>query len=123
MLTEPHRLYRQNQVALAAPGKLLLMLYNGALTNLKMARAGIEGKNLEQANSRLVKAQDIVYELMLSLDLERGEEIAAGLQALYGYIGRRLAEANAKKDTVIIKEAEDMLSELRDSWSAALAKI
>ena len=72
MLTDPCHQYKQNEVATATPGKLLLMLYNAALKNLKLSRIGVEEKDFEKANTYLGKSQDIVMELMASLDFEQG---------------------------------------------------
>lgn len=119
MLTDPYHQYKQNEVATAAPGKLLLMLYNAALKNLKLSRLAVEEKNFEQVNSYLGKSQDIVLELMASLDLAQGD-LALQLNALYGYMHQRLVVANIQKDIGIITEVAGMITELRDVWKTAL---
>lgn len=119
MLTDPCHQYKQNEVATATPGKLLLMLYNAALKNLKLSRLAVEEKNFEQVNRYLGKSQDIVLELMASLDLAQGD-LALQLYALYGYMHQRLVVANIQKDSGIITEVAGMITELRDVWKTAL---
>jgi len=121
MLSNPYQKYQQNQVETASPVKLLLMLYNGALRFIKGAREGIREKDMEKANHNIVKAQDIVVELMTSLDMEQGE-ISKNLYSLYDYANSRLLQANIKKDENILSEAENILQELRDTWQEATLK-
>ena len=118
MLSNPYQKYQQNQVETASPAKLLLMLYNGALRFVKAAREGIREKDMEKANHNIGKAQDIVVELMTSLDMEQGE-ISRNLYSLYDFVNTRLLEANIKKDENILSEAENILQELRDTWQEA----
>ncbi len=121
MLSNPYQKYQQNQVETASPAKLLLMLYNGALRFVKAAREGIREKDMEKANHNIGKAQDIVVELMTSLDMEQGE-ISRNLYSLYDFVNTRLLEANIKKDENILSEAENILQELRDTWQEAFLK-
>lgn len=121
MLSNPYQKYQQNQVETASPAKLLLMLYNGALRFVKAAREGIREKDMEKANHNIGKAQDIVVELMTSLDMEQGE-ISRNLYSLYDFVNTRLLEANIKKDENILSEAENILQELRDTWQEASLK-
>ncbi len=118
MLTDPYLQYKHNEVATATPGKLLLMLYYASIRFLKLARAGIEEKDFEKVNMYMGKAQDIIFELMASLDFEH-EEVSGRLYSLYDYMYQRLVEANIKKDAEKITEVEIMLGELRDTWKAA----
>jgi flagellar secretion chaperone FliS len=72
MKADPYREYRHNQVETATPGKLLLLLYGGALKFIRGAREGIAGKNFEKANGQIQRAQDIIFELMASWISARG---------------------------------------------------
>ncbi len=115
MLTDPYQQYKQTQVGTASPARLLLMLYNAALKFARLAAEEVEKKNAEKANLYLGKTQDIVAELMISLDFNQGE-IAENLYSLYRYINERLVHANIKKDVSAIREVEAMLRDLRDTW-------
>jgi len=96
------RAYRANAVMTASPGQLVLMLYDGALRALAMARDGFsrpvdDYRRIELINQQLIKAQNIINELQDTLNLEAGGEFAATLQRLYDYYNRRLSEANLRK--------------------------
>ncbi len=116
MSVQAYQVYRQTQVSTASQGELLIMLFDGAI---RFARQGQEymGKGeLEEANSKLIRTQDILNELILSLDLNVGE-IAESLQQLYTYIHDLLVQANIKKDSKLVDEAVGMLIDLRDTWA------
>ncbi|UNC93823.1 flagellar export chaperone FliS [Candidatus Contubernalis alkaliaceticus] len=119
MLANPYQKYQHNQVETSTPGKLLLMLYNGALKFIREARKAAEEKNIEKVNNKIGRAQDIIFELMSSLNFEQGK-IAENLYALYDYMNQRLIEANIKKDDKILAEVEGMLESLRDTWKEAI---
>ncbi|MGB4302360.1 MAG: flagellar export chaperone FliS [Syntrophomonadaceae bacterium] len=109
--------YRKTTVETLSPAKLLLMLYDGALNSLRNAQKAIEEKDISQAHNQLIKAQDIIAELMATLNME--VPISRQLYALYDYIQRRLIEANINKDIAIIDEAYQFISELRDAFAQA----
>jgi flagellar protein FliS len=69
-----------------------------------------------------VAAQDIIAELMASLDFERGGEIARGLFSIYSYVNRRLLDGNLSKDPAPLEEVKRLLSELRDAWDGISAR-
>ena len=89
--------YRRVQAETASPAQLILLLYDGLLKRLQHALLGLEGRNYEQVNGSLQHAQDILLELVASLDMDAGE-IAENLAQLYEYQHRRLIEANLRKD-------------------------
>lgn len=109
--------YRKTSVETLSPAKLLLMLYDGALNSLRIAKKAIEEKDISQAHTQLIKVQDIVTELMSTLNMEI--PISKQLYALYDYIQRRLIEANTNKDTLIIDEVYQFINELRDTFDQA----
>ena len=95
--------YRQVQVSTASPGKLILMLYQGAIKALKKANELIDRKEYGEKGDQLIKAQDIIMELNLALDLKTGE-IAESLHQLYMYAYRKLVVANLEVDKDAIQE-------------------
>lgn len=115
----PYAKYQKTQIETADQGKLLLMLYDGALRFLGLARQALLEKDLEAANNKLVRVQDIVAELMASLDLESGE-VAVSLFRLYEYMHYLLVQANIQKDAEPLKQVESMLVELRNTWKEVL---
>jgi flagellar secretion chaperone FliS len=117
-----YRQYQQAQTHTATPGQLVLMLYQGAVKFLVRARSEIEVGSIEGAHNNLIRAQNIIVELMTSLDMSQGQ-IATDLYALYGYMYRRLLEANIRKDAKIVEEVTTMLRDLLPAWEEAVASV
>lgn len=111
--------YQQNSVSTASKEKLLIMLYEGLVRFIRQGIAGIEEKDYDKSNTNIIKAQKIVLELMVTLNMESGGEIAKSLSALYDYMYRRLIEANIKKDTAIANEVLEFAVELKDTFEEA----
>lgn len=114
-MSNAYQIYQQNQVNTASPEKLLLMLYDGALKFLRLAMIALEEKNFEKSNEYLKKAQEILYELMNTLNFDAGD-IAQNLYDLYDFMNRELIQANIKKDMEKIKNVKKMLESLRSAW-------
>jgi len=113
------QVYQNNQVTTATPAELTLMLYNGAIRFLKQAKAAISEQNVEQAHRCCLRVQDILYELMSTLNKEY--PIAEDFLRMYDYMLRRTIEANVKKDAAILSEVEDLFVQFRDTWKEAMA--
>jgi flagellar protein FliS len=128
MVAQDHaRTYRANSVLTASPGQLVLMLYDGALRAMRLAREGFarpEGdpRRFESINTNLLKAQAIIDELQGTLDHQAGGEFATTMHRLYDYYNRRLLEANLRKDAQPVAEVERLLREVRDAWAEMLLK-
>jgi len=114
----PYQSYQANTVMTASPGELTLMLYNGCLKFIRLARKAIEDKNVEERNTNLLKAQKIIHELMVTLKMEY--DVAKHMMTMYDYIYRRLIEANIKADTTILDEVEGYVTEFRDTWKQVI---
>lgn len=112
--------YKRQQILTATPEALTLMLYNGALRFMTEGREALEKKNFEEANTALQKAQNIITEFRVTLNMEY--DIAHQLMPLYNYVYDRLVEANLKSDVDKIDEAKHIISELRDAWAKAMVK-
>ena len=112
--------YKRQQVLTATPEALTLMLYNGALRFMTEGREAIEKKDFEEANNSLQKAQNIITEFRVTLNMEY--EIAHQLLPLYNYVYDRLVEANMKSDVKQLDEAKNIITELRDAWAQAMKK-
>lgn len=112
-----HDQYRSQATTTASPAQLVLMLYDGALSRIARAEAALEGEpDHGQAHESLTRAQAIVDELALSLDHERGGQIAGNLASLYRYCSEQLIEANVTKDAASLPGVTSVLTELRDAW-------
>jgi flagellar secretion chaperone FliS len=113
-----NKAYQNNSVQTASPGELTLMLYNGCLKFIGLARTAIEMKNTEEKNKNLLKAQKIIQELMVTLNMDL--EISTSMMQMYDYINRRLIEANIQGDVVILDEVEDYVLDFRNTWKEVI---
>ncbi len=120
------RTYRANAILTASPGQLVLMLYDGALKAIALAREAFDNpgdpKRIETINTQLLKAQAIISELQNGLNLEVGGEFARTMHRLYDYHNRRLLEANIRKQVEPVVEVERLVRELRDAWAQMLSQ-
>jgi len=117
-LNNPYQQYQQQSVMTASPGELTLMLYNGCMRFIKQAMECVSNRDLEGAHNAIIRAQDIILELMSSLDMNY--EISSGLAALYDYMHRRLIDANTQKNVQILEEVLGFVTEMRDTWAEAI---
>ena len=108
--------YQETAVTTQNKGKLIVMLYDGAIKFLKLAIKEIEAGNTEEEGKYISKAIDILFELNTVLDMEAGGEIAMNLRKLYLFMGQHLTEANTKQDIGKIEEVIKLLEELNQSW-------
>lgn len=108
--------YMKSAVETASPIDLVVMLYDGAIREIHLAKDAMAGGDRFQQNHRLGKAQRIVAELMCSLDREKGGEIAENLLALYSFVHSRLVAANMEDDGHALDECERVLADLRLCW-------
>ena len=115
----PYRAYRDTQIKTASQGKLIVMLYDEAIRQVDNAITAMNGEtdSVDRVNGALIKAQDLITELMASLDFERGGDIARSLFSLYMFFNQRLVDANIKKEADPLKEVKTMLLELRSAWA------
>jgi flagellar protein FliS len=112
----PFNEYKKTQIATANQGKLIVMLYDGAIKFLNIAIENMNPKTYDIANNNIIKAQDIITELLLSLNMQEGGEISQNLFNIYMYFKKTLLEANIQKNAEIIKGVLKLLKELRDAW-------
>ncbi len=118
---QKYQQYKRTTVETAPPGQLLLMLYNGCIKNIENAQRAISEKNPGQAHEHIVKAQDIVIELMATLNMDY--DISQRLLSVYDYIYNQMVEANIRKDLELLEEIQGFLSDLRDTWQDAINRV
>ena len=117
-MNNPYQSYQQNSVNTASPGELTLMLYNGCLKFITLAKKAIKAGNVADKNTNLIKAQNIIHEFMVTLNMDI--KVSEELMVMYDYIHRRLVEANVKTDETILEEVEGLVTELRDTWKQVI---
>ncbi|SDO19245.1 flagellar export chaperone FliS [Halobacillus aidingensis] len=110
--------YQNNSVETASPGELTLMLYNGCIKFIRIARKSMENNEIEKKNTNIQKAQKIIQELMVTMDQQYA--VTQEIMPLYDYMSRRLVEANTKNDIEILDEVEGLVVEFRDTWKQVI---
>lgn len=115
----PANKYREVTINTASQGKLIIMLFDGAIKRAEEAIRYIETNNIEFVHKNLIRAQEIITELRSSLNMEIGGEIAKNLDRIYEYIHYLLVQGNLKKDVAPIKESIEYMKTMRDTWREA----
>lgn len=115
--TRAYDQYKKTSVETMPPGKLLLMLYNGAIKDIDSAKKAITEKNVDRAHQEIMKTEDILVELMSTLNMDY--DISHQLFSLYEYMYNQLIQANLKKDVALLNEVQQFMTELRDVWEQA----
>lgn len=110
--------YRKSSVSSASPLQLVVMLYDGALRFMEAGKHAMQKRDVFAQNENITKAQRIISELLSTLDLDQGGEVASNLLSIYTYVYDRLVEANIEDKPEVIDECMTILSELRESWVA-----
>ena len=108
--------YQTQQVMTASPVKLVAMLYDKAISSLKETIKAIEEGNVETRWRTNHRATEIINHLSITLDVERGGEVAENLDRLYSFMLARLAEVNLLNDPEPARAVIDLLQPLRQSW-------
>jgi flagellar secretion chaperone FliS len=116
------RSYRKTTVFTSNPGRLVIMCYEGAMDNLKIAKRKFAAGDFEGKCAALSKTRNIIDELLCSLDFEKGGMVARNLQAIYNYITRRIIYADVQQDMAAVDEVVGILGELLEAWKDVFAK-
>ncbi|MFD2638996.1 flagellar export chaperone FliS [Piscibacillus salipiscarius] len=116
--TQPHIAYQQNSVTTATPEELTLKLYSGCIRFIKLADKAIVEENIQDKNTNIQKAQDIIRELMVTLNMDY--DISHQLMPLYEYMHHQLTQANVKNDPSILKEVQGMVEGFRETWQQVI---
>lgn len=120
MMMKQVQAYQNNAVNTASGPQLTMMLYNGCIKFINQGIKAIAEKDFEAKNTNLQKAQDIIQELMITLD--QNVEISKQLLPLYEYIHYQLQQGNINNDVDPLKEALEFVTEFRDTWKEIMKK-
>ena len=110
--------YKNSKVLTASPAELTLMLYEGAIKFCNIAIVAVEQKDIEKAHVNIQKTQRIIEHFRLTLDMKY--PVAKDFDRVYEYLGRRLVQANIKKDKEILEEVLEHLHSMRDTWKEVM---
>ena len=108
--------YKKASVNTLDQNKLIIMLYDGAIKNANFAVQYMESGEIEKVHDSLIKTNNIETELLATLNMEQGGEIAKNLKSLYSYMFSQLIEANMEKKSEPVLTVIDFLKELRGAW-------
>ena len=115
--------YKNSSINNVSKEKLLIMLVEGGVKFCKIAKLAFKTKNLKEIHTNLVKAQDIFYELMITLDTEKGGVWAENLKSIYAFIIDRLSRCNIEKNEAILDEVFPVVQEVNDMWQEVYKKV
>lgn len=110
--------YKDTTITTQSKGRLIVLLYDGAIKFMKLAVKELEAGNYQAKSQYINKAQDIINELNAVLDMGAGGEIAANLRKLYCFMSNHLSLANAKRDSQMLREVITLMEELSQGWKA-----
>lgn len=108
--------YQDAAVATQSKGRLIVLLYDGAIKFMKLAIQELEAGDYEAKGKYIGRAQDIINELNAVLDTDAGGDIAVNLRKIYSFMNSRLSEANTKCDAQMVREVITIMEELNKSW-------
>lgn len=112
--------YQTNNITTATPEKLMIMLLDGALQFLQKAKTAIEEKNLQERATNLESARKIIRELMRTIDLENGNDVAHQLFRLYNKMAMKLIKANVSKNSELVQDVINDLTNIRWGFQKAI---
>ena len=121
-LTAQHAAYRRGEVLAATPGRLVVLLYDGARRFLRQAALALEEGQIERSHNALRRAERIIASLDNTLDFDQGE-VAERLHAIYGFCLRHLNDARFAQDPARVEEVAELLGELREAWVQVAAEV
>ncbi|SKC55762.1 flagellar export chaperone FliS [Maledivibacter halophilus] len=110
--------YKEQKIMTAKPEELTLMLYEGLIKFLKQAKLFIKQRNIEKTNNSIIRSQDIINELNITLNMDY--EISRNLRSIYVFMNERLIDANINKDEKSVEEVLGLAQDLKDTWKEAM---
>ncbi|RKL68375.1 flagellar protein FliS [Salipaludibacillus neizhouensis] len=119
-VNNPYAKYKQSSVETKSAGELTLMLYDGCLKFIKRAEKALNEKNMEEKNTNLMKAQNIIRELMVTLNTD--VNVSQNMMQMYDFIMSKLIEANTGNDLEALSQAEQFVLDFRDTWKEVIKK-
>jgi len=114
--------YSRNEIATSSQGKLIVMMYEGAIKFVNLAIEGVNSKDPSKKGLYINKTHDIINELSLALDLKKGGDVAQRLESLYQFILNQLTLANIKSDRKALESILKILVPLLEAWTELFTK-
>ena len=115
--------YKATAIKTANRGQIVLMLYEGAIQNVKKATVAIDKKDVATKGVAIGKAHDIINELLNTLDKEVGGKVAEDLERLYNFVIEQLIKANLENSKEPLIAVQKLLETLLDGWRVAVEQV
>jgi flagellar protein FliS len=115
---DPTAAYKDNAVTTQSRGRLIVLLYDGAIKFLKQAIAELQADHYAQKGEYIGKAMAIIDELDASLNMEAAEDMGMNLRKIYDFMRRHLLQASLKRDPQMIRDVIALLEDLNEGWKA-----
>ncbi len=112
--------YQTNNITTATPEKLMIMLFDGAIQFLQKAKTAIAEKNLQERSVNIESARKIIRELMRTIDLDNGNDVSKSLFRLYNKMAMNLIKANVSKNSVLVDEVLNDMTNIRWGFQKAI---
>jgi flagellar protein FliS len=122
MALNPYQKYQENKIEGSSQGEMIILLYEGSIRFMNEAIDFIKQKDIPKAHAKIIKAQRIINELMVTLDFDAGGEIAKNLYNLYDFVMNELIKANIKKEPQGLLNSIEVMQELLDAWKIVVQK-
>ena len=119
----PTHRYVQAQNETASPERLMVLLFEAALRHMRTGTGALQSGRAADANVALSKATDIVVELDATFDRLRFPELADNLGLVYQFVCSRLLSATAKRDPILVREAERVFLPVADAFATAVRQL
>jgi flagellar protein FliS len=114
--------YLKQEVEGASQGKLIVMMYDAAVKFMRAAIKSIQEKNIEEAHNNIIRTENIIYELISTINTEEGGEIAQNLLKLYDYMLWELIDANTQKNVEKLENVIKIINPIRTAWKEIMTK-
>lgn len=115
-----HQAYQTSAIETASPEQLTLLCYDGSLRFMRRALRACNENDLAKLSESIGRAQAVVNELNITLNMEAGGDIARNLRDIYLFVNRHLSQASVKRDPEKIEESISLIQGLRDTWAQAM---
>ena len=112
-----HDQYRKNQISTSSQGRLILMMYEGAIKFTSLAVESMAKGDVANQGKYIQKAHDIINVLSFALDFKKGGDVAPRLESLYQFALSQLTLANIKSDKKPLQAVLNILTPLLEAWT------
>ena len=109
--------YREREVLTAAPGRLVVIVFDHLLVSLRRARFAMDANNIELRTESIAKAREAAMELLVTTDVDRGGAIGQNLRSIYAYLVRELITLGGRNDVARVDGFISIVSDLRDAFA------